>query len=42
MLRIPYRNRLLLKKILRIVLILLAVALVLGVVLLIYIEPYII
>lgn len=42
MLRIPYRNRLLLKKLLRIALIVLAVLLVLSIVLLIYFEPYIV
>lgn len=40
MLRISYRNRLLLKKLLRIALILLAIALVVSIVVLIYIEPY--
>lgn len=38
--QISYRNRLLLKKILRVALIVLAVALVVGVVLLIYVQPY--
>lgn len=38
--RIPYRNKLLLKKILRIGLIALAVVLVFGIALLIYMEPY--
>ena len=42
MLRIPYRNKLLLKKILRIALIVLAVVMVLSIVVLIYVEPYII
>ncbi|MDD6643861.1 MAG: putative glycoside hydrolase [Firmicutes bacterium] len=42
MLRIPYRNKLLLKKLLRVVLILLAALLVLSLVLLLYYEPYIV
>lgn len=42
MLRIPYRNKLLLKKLLRIALIVLAVLLILSIVLLLYFEPYII
>ena len=42
MLRIPYRNKLLLKKLLRIVLIILAALLVLSLVLLLYYEPYIV
>ena len=41
MLRIPYRNKLLLKKLLRVVLIILAALLVLSLVLLLYYEPYI-
>ena len=42
MLRIPYRNKLLLKKLLRVVLIILAALLVLSLVLLLYYEPYIV
>lgn len=42
MLRIPYRNKLLLKKLLRIALIVLAVLLVLSIGLLLYCEPYIV
>lgn len=42
MLRIPYRNKLLLKKLLRIVLITLAALLVLSIALLLYYEPYIV
>lgn len=40
--RVSYRNRLLLKKILRIILILLAIALVVGIFALIYAEPYVV
>lgn len=42
MLRIPYRNKLVLKKLLRIVLIVLAALFVLSIVLLLYFEPYIV
>ena len=40
--RISYRNKLLLKKILRVALIALAIALVVSIVVLIYVEPYIV
>ncbi len=40
--RLSYRNKLRLKKLLRVILILLAVALVVGLVLLIYVEPYVV